>query len=189
MQTQLPTIYYIIFSVATAAGVLLQALVLLGMYFAIRKSMQKMHETADELKVHVVPAAAAARRLIEDISPKLKIASTNLVEASHSLRHQANHINATVDDVLNKTTAHVAHVDEMVGAIFTSVNHASTALQHAVAAPYKQFSGIVAGVKAGFSVLRRKEPVAEEPVSTEAVVSATIREEIEIEKGKTVRNG
>lgn len=187
MQTQLPTIYYIIFTAVTAAGVVLQALVLLGMFLAIRKSMQKMHETTDELKVHVVPAAAAARRLIEDISPKLKIASTNLVEASHSLRHQANHINATVDDVLNKTTAHVAHVDEMVGAIFTSVNHASTALQHAVAAPYKQFSGIVAGVKAGFSVLRRKEPVAEEAVSTEAVVSETILEEME--KGKTVRNG
>jgi hypothetical protein len=187
MQTQLPTIYYIIFTAVTAAGVVLQALVLLGMFLAIRKSMQKMHETTDELKVHVVPAAAAARRLIEDISPKLKIASTNLVEASHSLRHQANHINATVDDVLNKTTAHVAHVDEMVGAIFTSVNHASTALQHAVAAPYKQFSGIVAGVKAGFGVLRRKEPVAEEAVSTEAAVSETILEEIE--KDKTVRNG
>lgn len=187
MQTQLPTIYYIIFSVATAAGVLLQAAVLLGMFITIRKALQKMQDTTDELKVHVVPAAAAARRLIEDVSPKLKIASSNLVEASHSLRHQANHINATVDDVLNRTSAHVAHVDEMVGAIFTSVNHASAALQHAVAAPYKQFSGIVAGVKAGFSVLRRKEPVVEETVSPETVLSETILEEME--KGKTVRNG
>ncbi len=105
MQTQLPQVYYIIFTAVTAAGVLLQAFVLLGMYLAIRESSKKLHEITDEVKAHVIPTLGAARRLIDDISPKLKIASSNLVDASHTIRHQANHVNATVDDVLDKTTA------------------------------------------------------------------------------------
>lgn len=185
MQTQLPTIYYIIFTAVTAVGVLLQAFVLLGMFLAIRKSSQKLHETTDEIKVHLIPAAMAARRLIEDISPKLKIASTNLVEASHALRHQANHIGTTVDDVLDKTTAHVAHVDEMVGAILHSVNHASSVVQHAVTRPYKQVSGIFAGVRAGFNVLRRKEPVENEAAVREAVVMEEIREVVKEEEASS----
>ena len=57
----------------------------------------------------------AQRRLIDDLSPKLKIASSNLVEASHTIRHQANHVNATVEDVLDKTTVQAARVNEMLG--------------------------------------------------------------------------
>jgi hypothetical protein len=174
MQTQLPQIYYIIFTAVTAAGVLLQAFVLLGMYFAIRESIKKLHEITDEVKTHLIPTISSTRRLIEDISPKLKIASTNLVEASHTIRHQANHVNATVDDLLQKTAVQAARVNEMVSGTLNSVDHATIAMQHAVAGPYRQVSGVLAGLKTGFEVLfkREKEPkpvVAEEEVVEEYV--------------------
>ena len=158
MQTQLSPIYYIIFTAVTALGVLLQALVLLAMYFAIRKAVAKLHAVTDELKVHAVPAVATARNLLDDVSPKLKIAASNLVDASHSLRHQANHVNSTVDEVLNKTNVQVARVDEMTTALLNSVVHATSVLQHAASVPLRQISGVFAGLKTGFDVLRKKKP-------------------------------
>jgi uncharacterized membrane protein len=158
MQTQLSPIYYIIFTAVTALGVLLQAFVLLAMYLAIRKAVTKMHAVTDEFKVHALPAVATARGLLEDVSPKLKVAAANLVEASHSLRYQADHVNTTVDEVLNRANVQVARVDEMTTAVLNTVAHAAVVLQQATAAPIRQISGVLMGLKAGFDVLRRKKP-------------------------------
>ncbi len=162
MQTQISPIYYIIFTAVTALGVLLQAFVLLAMYLAIRKAVSKMHAVTDEFKVHALPAVATARGLLEDVSPKLKVAASNLVEASHSLRYQADHVNSTVDELLNRTNVQIARVDEMTTAVLNTVAHATNVLQHAAAGPLRQISGVFMGVKAGFDVLRRKKPVTVE---------------------------
>jgi methyl-accepting chemotaxis protein len=166
MQMQLPQIYYIIFTAITAAGVLLQAFVLLGMYLAIREAIKRMNQVTDEVKGQLVPVLTSSKRLIDDLSPKLKIASSNLVEVSQTLRHQTGHLNSTIDDVLNKTSAQAARLNEMMGAILNSVEHATEVLQHAATVPYRQVTGIMAGLKAGFDVLRRKDrhpDVVEEP--------------------------
>jgi hypothetical protein len=156
MASQLPPIYYIIFTAVTSLGVLLQACVLLAMYLALRRTTTKLHEVTDELKQHVLPTIATARSLFEDVSPKLKVASTNLVEASQSLRQQASHVSSAVDDVLNMTTAQAARVDEIVTASIGSAAHATQAVQHAFSVPVRQASALFAGLKAGFEVLRGK---------------------------------
>jgi hypothetical protein len=170
MHTQLPQIYYIVFTAITAAGVLLQAFVLLGMYLAIRESTKKLHAITDEIKTHLVPTISSARRLIDDISPKLKIASSNLVDASHTIRHQANHVNATVDDLLDKTTTQAARVNEVLGGILNSVDHVTVAVQHAVAVPFRQLSGVMVGLKTGFDVLFKREKEAEPTILHEEIV-------------------
>jgi hypothetical protein len=152
MQSQLPQIYYILFTAVTAAGVLLQAFVLLGMYIAIRQSSKKLHEVTAEVRVHLVPALASARHLLEEISPKLKVASTNILEVSNTLRHQANHINDTLESILDKTNAQVERVDEMVGGVLNTVSHAASTVENAASAPIRQVSGIFAGIKTGFDV-------------------------------------
>lgn len=165
MQTQLPQIVTLIFTIVTAAGVLLQACVLLGMYLAVRQSTKKLHAVTDELRVHLVPTLSTAGKLLEDISPKLKVITANLVEVSSALRSETGHVKATVDDVLDKTTAQAARVNEMLDAVFNSVEHASAVVQQSVAVPYKRVSGVMAGLRAGFDVLFRRDTEEGEPAS------------------------
>ncbi len=171
MQAQLPQIYYIIFTAVTAAGVLLQAFVLLGMYLAIRESSKKLHQVTAEVREHLLPTLSTSRQLLEDISPKLKVASTNILEASNTLRHQANHLNDTVEVILNKTNAQVERVDEMVGGVLNTVSHAASAVEQAAAAPIRQVSGVFAGIKTGFDVLfnrQKSAPPPPEPIHVES---------------------
>ena len=65
MHTELPPIYYIIFTGVTAAGVLLEAFVLLAMYIGLRQTTRKLHKATDELREHALPAIATARNLLE----------------------------------------------------------------------------------------------------------------------------
>ena len=156
MASQLPPIYYIIFTAVTSLGVLLQAFVLLAMFLAVRRLANRVHSITDQLEPHLVPTVATARNLIEDVSPKLKVATTNIVEASHTLRRQADHVTATLDDLLSKTTVQANRVDEIVTASIDSASHATHAVQHAFSVPVRQASALFAGLKAGFEVLRGK---------------------------------
>jgi hypothetical protein len=155
MQTQ--QIVWIIFTAATSVGVLIQAFVLLAMFFAVKKATTEVHELADQLKQHLVPTLSTARNLVEDISPKVKVATSNLVEASSILRSQAEHINKTVSEVTDLAQAQISRIDEMATAILDGITQATAAVQHGIASPLKQVTGVLHGLRAGLDVLRKKD--------------------------------
>jgi len=154
---QTPQVIFIIFTIATSIGVLIQAFVLLAMFFAVKKTTDQLHELSDQLKQHLVPTLSTARNLVEDISPKVKVATSNLVEASSVLRTQAEHINKTVNHVADLAEAKVTRVDEMATAVLDGITHATAAVQHGISTPLKQVSGVLSGLRVGFEVLRKKE--------------------------------
>jgi ABC-type transporter Mla subunit MlaD len=157
---QLPEIVYILFTVVTAVGVMLQACVLLGIFLSVRKSLSKIHALTEKAEKNLDPILATTRNLLEDISPKLKIATGNLVEVSHSLRDQSRHFQETVDEILDKTHAQAGRVDEMLTGTLNTVGHATAAVQSAVATPVRHVAGVINGFRAGFDVLRSKERTA-----------------------------
>ena len=145
--------YYIVFTAVTAAGVLLQALVLLAIYIAIRRSTGKLQETLDEVKSKALPTLESARSLLDEVSPKLKTTTRNLAEVSETLRTQASHVNATVELLLERTNAQVSRVDDMVTATLDALEHASRAIDLAVSVPARRVTGLLRGLKAGVDVL------------------------------------
>lgn len=153
----IPEVIFIIFTAVTSIGVLIQAFVLLAMFFAVRKATGELHEVSGQLKQHLVPTLATARNLVEDISPKVKVATSNLVEASSILRSQAEHINKTVNQVTDRAHAQVTRVDEMATAVLDGLTQATAAVQHGISTPLKQVSGVFNGLRAGLDVLRKKE--------------------------------
>ena len=153
----IPEVIFIIFTAVTSIGVLIQAFVLLAMFFAVRKATGELHEVSDQLKQHLVPTLATARNLVEDLSPKVKVATSNLVEASGVLRSQAEHINKTVNQVTDRANAQITRVDEMATAVLDGLTQATAAVQHGISTPLKQVSGVLNGLRAGLDVLRKKD--------------------------------
>lgn len=158
MQTQ--QIVWIIFTAVTAVGVLMQAFVLLAIFFIVKKTTGEVQEFSDQLRQHLIPTISTARNLIEDISPKIKVASSNLVEVSSILRSQAEHIDKTVGHVVDTAQAQVTRVDQAATALFDGITQATAAVQHGIATPLKQLSGVLNGLRAGLDVFRRKEQPA-----------------------------
>lgn len=162
------------------------------MFIALRKSIKEFREIALEVKEKALPTIVSARSLIEDLSPKLKIATSNLAEVSHTLRQQATHVNGTVEALLNKTDAQVRRVDEMATAIFDAVDHVSTSVENAVSVPARRVTGIINAVKAGVEAFvggkRRPSPNGnvhtEEVEETAPVATAEIAAAAEISAQK-----
>ncbi len=156
MQLQ-PATVTLIFTAVTAFGVLLQALILFGIFLASRKAMRRVETLSDELKTHVVPVLVSTRNLLEDVSPRIKEAVGNLTLATEELRSQAENINSTLGSIVDKTRVQADRVDGMVSDALDGVNHAVHTVQQTVAVPLRQFTGVLNGLRAGLDALLSRD--------------------------------
>ncbi len=186
MHPDIPPYIYIVFTAATAFGVLMQAGILLGMFIGLKKMQNRVDNVLNQMSEHALPLIASSKVALEELSPKLKVIASNLVEVSETLKHESKTIKLSVDDVLEKTRAQTARVDEMVSVTLDGISHASAVIQHGIEVPLRQVHGIFNGLRAGFDVLRNKPsdyPVdpaapAKEPVVVEESVVVVIEEEL-----------
>jgi hypothetical protein len=168
---EIPPWLYIVCIAVTAVGVILQAFFLGGMLFALRAAVKRMNEVSQLAEEHAIPALTSARRLIEEVGPKLKIASQNAVtvsqnaikvsqsavEISETLKDQSTRLGATFDHLREKTEVQAERVDEMVTGTLDSIANATAVLQRYVAGPIRQISAVLNGLRVGFGVLRERE--------------------------------
>jgi len=60
-----------VFVVVTALAVVMQAGILVGMFFAMRKTSAKVESLAEEVKTKVLPAAELAQSMMIELRPKI----------------------------------------------------------------------------------------------------------------------
>jgi hypothetical protein len=156
MHADIPPYVFLIFIAATAAAVVMQAGILLGMFIALRKTQQKVETIIDDARVHLLPTIASSRSLVEDLGPKLRTITQNLVETTTIVRDEAENLKGTVDDIVGRTREQAVRVDGMVTGTLNGMEHAATTIQHGIGVPMRKIAGIVAGIRAGVDVLRRK---------------------------------
>jgi hypothetical protein len=171
MQHEIPTWIYLVISGVTAGAVLLQALVLVGMLFALKGALGRLNEVSKKAEENVLPLLATSRTLLEEVSPKLRVAAQNALEISQTAKEisvkaremsetakaESTRIVAVLDDVLERVAVQTDRVDEIVTGTLDSVVHATSTLQKAVSGPVRQVNAVLNGLKAGFDVLRSKE--------------------------------
>jgi hypothetical protein len=164
MHHEIPTWVYITFTAVTAAGVLMQALVLLGMLFALKGALGRLNELSKKAEENVLPLLATGRSLLEEVSPKLKVAAQNALEVSQTakevsltVRAESTKMAGALDDLLQKASVQADRVDEMVTGTLNSVAQATATVQKAVSGPVRQVNAVLNGLRAGFEVLRSKE--------------------------------
>ncbi len=149
---------FIVFTIAIAVSVFIQTITIIAMGLAARRLRAKIYTTIEEFRVHALPAVSSSRAMIEDFAPKLKIISANLVESSEKLRTVVGEVGSAVGDVAERTRTQAAHVEGMVQGTLDHVTQASYTIQHGIAVPVRQLTGIVNGFRAAINVMCSKSP-------------------------------
>ncbi len=162
---------FAVFAIATAVGVLLQAGIMLGFFIAFMKLQGKISTILTQITEHAMPLIASSKVTLEELAPKVQTISGNLAEISELLKEETHTIKTSVDEVLEKTRAQTARVDEMVSGTLDGISQASATIQHGVEVPLRHVYGIFNGLKAAFETFKSTpaEPVhsaskVEEPV-------------------------
>lgn len=136
-----------------AVAMVAQAIVIIVAAVGAIKVRKRFLEIAEEVRLKALPIIDSSHNVLHDLQPKVRTITDNLVETSHVVRAKAQEFDSTISDVNHKARAQAARVDEMVSSVLdTTANVASTA-QSAVKIPVREFSGLMAGLKAGIDVL------------------------------------
>ena len=161
----------VIFIAVTSAAVVLQMLILAGMYFAVRKLTKNLLSVADEVKTRALPLLdeaktkalpllqdtlhdtrslqAEVKRLVEVSSPKVEVVLDNAASISTKAHEELDRIEVTVNDLLDRGRLQVIRADEMLTRAMDHVEDTTEKVAHSVTAPVKHASGIVHGISAG----------------------------------------
>ncbi len=142
-----------VFIVVTALAVLLQAGILLSMYVTMRKSSARMEALATEVKSKVLPAAETAHATLVELRPKLENILSNVQETSKMVRGQMERLDATANDVVDRTRLQVIRADELLTRTMDRVEETTEMVHKTVISPVRQLSGLLQGLTVGLEAL------------------------------------
>lgn len=138
----------------TGVAVLLQAVVLLALALAVRKTAKTIEEQMAQLRGTVEPLAKEMRGFLERVGPRLEAATTDLAEIVHGLRAQSAEMQASAMEILERARRQSSRVDSMMTGALDTVDRATAILTDAVSIPLRQISGVAAFVRAALGALR-----------------------------------
>ena len=141
--------YLAVFIGITAFAVLLQAGILLSMFFAVRKTSEKLEALAEEMKNKVLPTAELAHSMITELRPKIETVMDNVSVSTTVFRTQMERIDATLTDIVDRTRLQVIRADEFVTGTMDKLEETREVVQRTVVSPVRYLSGIAHGLSVG----------------------------------------
>ena len=142
-----------VFIALTGIAVLLQAGVLMAMYFTMRKSSERMEALASEVKTKVMPTVERAQQMLTEMGPQIEVIVDNLEGATTVIRSQIERVDATVTDAMDRARLQIIRGDELLTRTMDRVEQTSDIVQKTVVSPVRQISGLMQGITVGLEFL------------------------------------
>lgn len=143
----------IIFIAVTSVAVVLQTLILAGLYFSVRKMMERTQSLQQKMNDQALPLVAKVRSFVDQSAPKLQSVVSNVTESSELLRAQAGKVDEAVTEIVGVCRTQVNRAGELATRTMTRVDQTAAAAQSVVNTPLRRVSGIMEGVAAGLAYL------------------------------------
>lgn len=124
----------------------------------VNEQLQKARPAIAAVQAKVEPLIGSATDLVRDLTPKVKSVADDVSELSHMVRAQLTDIDSTLSEVTSKARSQVDRVNGMVSSTLDTTTGVVSSLERGIRAPFREVSGLVAGVKAGFEVLTNGRP-------------------------------
>jgi methyl-accepting chemotaxis protein len=142
-----------VFVAVTAAAVVLQAIVLLAMLFALRKTSARMEALAEDVRAKVLPVAETAHTMLTELRPKIENTVANLSETTTLVRAELERLDATVNDAIDRARLQVIRADDLVTRTIDKVEETTDIVHRAVVSPVRRVTGLLQGIGVGLETL------------------------------------
>lgn len=150
------------FVIVAAIAIVLQMVILLAMYLAMRQTSQRLEGIAGRLEGQTSPVLLTAHAILDDARPKLAEITSNLAESTATIRANVAHMGETTSEILDRARIQAERLDEFVSSTVDKIEVTTEMVQNSVLSPIRRVHAIVQAVSAGVGYLRanrsRKKP-------------------------------
>jgi len=105
------------FIIVAAVAIVIQAGILIAMYLAVRQTTSRMEALANEVKTKVLPTTELAHSMMTEWRPKVDVALSNVSHMTTTVKGQVERLDATLNDVVDRTRLQVIRADDLVRAM------------------------------------------------------------------------
>jgi hypothetical protein len=138
-----------LFIICTAVAVIIQAGILVALYVVVRKTTSRVEALSAEISSKALPAIDTAQQMLVTLRPRVENIVANVEHSARMARGQMERLDATVNDIVDRTRLQVIRADELVNRTIDRVEETTDMVHRTVVFPVRQLSGLVQGLTAG----------------------------------------
>jgi hypothetical protein len=154
------------FVIVTALAVVLQAVMLVILFFQLRRTAARVEEVVADLHVRVMPILSRVELLIEDVSPRITGIVSDASELTRLARGQAQKVDRVFSEMMERLRLQLIHVDQILTGTMETVEEAGSLLRQSIWRPVAKATAVIRGIQTGLEFFRSaRRGVPPEPPS------------------------
>jgi type IV secretory pathway VirB2 component (pilin) len=144
MESWLP--YFVIIA---SVAIVLQAAMLIAMFFALRESLQRITKITTELHDKLDPILTKTNYLLEDSRTRITSMVADWAEFSQIARNQAVKFDRVVSEGMELLRVQIVRADQILTGVIETADDVGTQFRKSILGPVTQVAAVIRGVKAG----------------------------------------
>lgn len=149
-----------VFVVIAALAFVVQAVLLLCLYVALRGIPARIDGIRADVKQRLDPLVESVREILTTSREPVRTITLNLAEISRILRERAGHVDALLADLADKSRLQIIRVDQFVTALVDKIENTTETLRQQVLTPIHEVSAVIRGVRSGLDFLFSRHRVS-----------------------------
>jgi len=158
-----------VFVIVAAVAIVLQAGLLMAMFFQTRRTMDRLERFTSDLESRLGPILSRVQVLLEDTQPKISEMVADAAHVVYLARAQAQKVDRVFTEASDRLRGQVVRADRILTGALEAVEDAGSKFSHGVWRPVQKVSALVQGIRVGLDLLRsrragrrREEPLEQE---------------------------
>ncbi len=142
------------FVIVAAVAIVIQMAILYFIYKAMKESSTRMEAFTTRMEDKVTPVLSTAQAILIDAQPKISDITTNLAEATATVRVHVANIGEATGEIVERARLQAVRVDELMSGTMERIEETAAMVQNTVITPVRRIQGIIHALQAGIGFLR-----------------------------------
>lgn len=159
--------WLVVFVLLAAIAILLQALVMVGIYFALQNLHRDVLGIQADTKQKLESLNQMSQRVIEfvaDSREPVRTLTNNLAEISRTLRERTAQWDGVAEDLADRTRLQIIRLDQMLTSLVERAESTAGVVEKSILTPVQEVTAVLAGIRKGLDFLftrRRSNSVSD----------------------------
>jgi hypothetical protein len=140
------------FVIVACVAIIMQALILAGMFLAMKKTSEHVIRVSSEINTRLLPVLEKTNFLLEDSRTRLSSVVADTAEIVHIARNQANRFDRVMAEGMELLRTQIVRADQVITGVLESLEEAHTRVRKSVTGPVSQVVAVLRGLKAGLDI-------------------------------------
>lgn len=155
--------WLVIFVGITALATLTQVIILVAVYFRVRRTSDEVSQMASDLHARINPILMRVQLLVDDAQPRINSMIADASHVVHIARGQAQKVDRVITEAAERVRGQLIHTDRMLTGLLETIEVFGSGMRRSVLRPVYKASALLKGVQVGLDFFRNRKRATDSP--------------------------